>query len=110
MRLSRLTSSQAQHLPRESADGLIVRARLRTNLLSFARQHRHVFETFVVKPGSVLSKENRMMSVIMGLSRSVRVDELAAVLVNTALNGSETQTIEYDVLGPQGRALLKGYD
>jgi len=58
----------------------------------------------------VLSKENRMMSVIMGLSRSVRVDELAAVLVNTALNGSETQTIEYDVLGPQGRALLKGYD
>ncbi len=58
----------------------------------------------------MLSKENRMMSVIMGLSRSVRVDELAAVLVNTALNGSETQTIEYDVLRPQGRALLKGYD
>lgn len=56
----------------------------------------------------MLSKGNKLMSMVSGLSRSVRVDELAAVMVDTALNGSEKQITEYNELGPRGRTLLKG--
>ena len=41
------------------------------------------------------------------LTLSVKLEEVAAVLVDAALEGSDTQMIEYYDFGPRGKALLK---
>ena len=99
-----LTTSSSESL----LMGLIHQGEVENVLIDLAVQHRDSFDSFVVKPGYVLSKETRIMQLVIDLSRFVRVDELAAVLMNTALNGSEVQITEYNEEGTRGRAVLNG--
>ena len=47
-----------------------------------------------------------MPSMLMSLSRCIKVDELAAVMMNTALSGSKKQIMENTDLRTLGRAML----
>ncbi|MCJ1377502.1 hypothetical protein MMC17_000597 [Xylographa soralifera] len=78
------------------------------NRLAELGQHSNVLETYMVKPGMVLAKDsgymasNPLVAVVMG---NVKLDELAAVMVETALSGNRKQTLEYNDLQAQGRIL-----
>jgi hypothetical protein len=61
-----------------------------------------------MRPAGVLPKassgvKDAMMGMTLG---SIKVDQLAAVLVDTAVNGSKVQTMENRELGKRGRELL----
>ena len=61
-----------------------------------------------MRPAGVLPKtssgvRDAMMGVALG---SIKIDHLAAVLVDTAVNGSRVQTMENRELGKRGRELL----
>jgi hypothetical protein len=61
-----------------------------------------------MRPAGVLPKassgvKNAMMGMTLG---SIKIDQLAAVLVDTAVNGSKVQTMENGELGKRGRELL----
>jgi hypothetical protein len=61
-----------------------------------------------MRPSGALPKassgvKDAMMSMTLG---SIKVDQLAAVLVDTAINGSKVQTMENRELGKRGRELL----
>ena len=67
-----------------------------------------MFEASFVKPGYVLPKGSWMPDAVVGLSRSVRVDELAAAMVEMAVRGKgEEQILENATLKRWGRELLE---
>jgi hypothetical protein len=60
-----------------------------------------------MRPASVLTKERTVHSVIRGsLPYTIRVDELAAALINVAENGSELDTLEHADLKQRGKDLI----
>ena len=64
-------------------------------------------ETFVMRPAAVLTKEKSVMnSVRRSLPFSIRVDELASVLIDVAINGSKEESWENDRLRTRGKELL----
>ncbi|MCJ1258982.1 hypothetical protein MMC24_006816 [Lignoscripta atroalba] len=84
-----------------------IRGEVENKLVELGKLHPDAIETFIVRPGAILSKENKLPVMIVRLSRSIRVDELSAVMVNTALHGTETQIMEVGALQTEGSTLLK---
>jgi hypothetical protein len=76
-------------------------------MMEFGEKAKGV-ESFIMRPASVLPKTSTgIRGTLTGMTLgSIRVDELAAVLVDTAVNGSKTQTIENRELGKKGKELL----
>jgi hypothetical protein len=56
----------------------------------------------------VTGKERGIKSFVAGLLPMIRVDELAAALVDTVVNGGRMQTFENRDLVARGREVLKG--
>lgn len=77
-------------------------------LFALVKQHQDLLECFVVRPGGVLSKDSWVPSILPGSNMYIKVDELAAVMVHTALKGSDNPTMSNNFLVTQGRKLLKG--
>ncbi|KAH9205111.1 hypothetical protein DL95DRAFT_397944 [Leptodontidium sp. 2 PMI_412] len=78
-----------------------------TNLITFA-QSNPGFESFIARPAFVLSKSKSklgLQNLLMGFLPSVRVDALAAVLIDTVLHGGTMQTFENRDLVRRGREL-----
>lgn len=78
--------------------------------MAFSQQKENegLWDTFVVKPGGVMP--NGTIGILQWIAPSsfcIRLDELAAVMVNTAVNGSETRILLHGDLVRKGRALLK---
>ena len=86
-----------------------IKGEVENGLIECGTQHQDVIQTYIVKPGWVLAKGNGFFSNIMGLSisRCIRVDELATVMMDTALKGSNSQTIENDSLVSRNKDLLQ---
>lgn len=59
-----------------------------------------------MRPGRVLARRNRMPDPLIYLTWSVRVWELAVVMVGCVLDGSEALIVEYQRLRKIGGALL----
>lgn len=83
-------------------------------MLGFARQEGNegLWETVIVKAGFVVSKEGRsprdMMGWVLGTTKSIRVDELAAAMIDVAINGSKEDTLQdCQVMVTRGRETLK---
>lgn len=76
------------------------------NLVNFAKKNPG-FESYIARPASVQPKHNgAIMSAVMSLLPSVKVDQLAATLVDLAVNGSDRQTWENGQLATRGSTLL----
>jgi hypothetical protein len=86
----------------------VLQGEVENKLIAFANEHPDTFQSFIVRPGGVLARGNRMPSPLIDLTRSVKVDELAATTVEIALTGSEEQIVENWKLREFGRALLRG--
>ncbi|MCJ1242994.1 hypothetical protein MMC30_000190 [Trapelia coarctata] len=71
-----------------------IRGQVENDLLAYAQEHQDTFETCIMRPGMVLSKETNIRSLIVGLGPSVRMDVLAAAMLDIALNGSEHRIME----------------
>jgi len=78
-----------------------------TKLLKLAEENGN-FEAVVVKCGYVLKKESSVPELLVEASRNaIRVDELAAAMVELAVMGSRSQTIGNAELRSMGKRLLK---
>lgn len=70
-------------------------------------KHADRLETYICRPGLVLSKENHLPNMLIGLGRSIKVNELAATMLKIAMDGNETQTMDNTDLRTVGQAILK---
>jgi len=78
-----------------------------TKLLELAEENRD-FEAVIVKCGFVLKKESAVPEVVVGVSRNaIRVDELAAAMIESAVMGGGSQTIGNGELREMGKRVLK---
>ncbi|KAH7323710.1 hypothetical protein BKA65DRAFT_73476 [Rhexocercosporidium sp. MPI-PUGE-AT-0058] len=84
------------------------------NMLDFAKtsETQGVWETLIVKAGFVTSKEGRsprdIVGWMMGSKASISLDEIAAVLIDSTLNGWEEDTLEdNEIMVRKGRQALK---
>ena len=69
-----------------------------------------LWETVVVKPGGVLAKDGYMtglLGCIVGSNLSIRIDELAATMIDVVRNGSENPVLLNRVIAAKGRELLR---
>ena len=63
-------------------------------------------KTYVVRPGGVLARDGNALVRRLLWTVAVRVDELAAVMVDVAVNGWSEQLVESKVIIARGRELL----
>ena len=69
-----------------------------------------LWETFIVKPGGVLWKDSYitgLLGCVFGSNLSIRIDELAATMVDVAMNGSEDPILLNRDIVLKGRELLR---
>ncbi|KUJ24125.1 uncharacterized protein LY89DRAFT_713044 [Mollisia scopiformis] len=67
------------------------------------------FEVSVARPGGVLAKDSIIPSILVGITMSIKVDELAAAMISEATaNSKGTRTLECDALRKKGNEILKG--
>ena len=65
-------------------------------------------EVSIMRPGGVLEKGTMVPNVLVGVTKSIKVDELAAAMIDEAVGEVDgTRTLECDALRNRGRALLK---
>ena len=77
-----------------------------TKLLELANENLDVLETLIIKAALVVGKKNPMPELIIWASRNaIRVDELAAAMIDIAMNGSATNTVENAMLRQMGKKL-----
>ncbi|PVH79088.1 putative nucleoside-diphosphate-sugar epimerase [Cadophora sp. DSE1049] len=74
------------------------------NLIDFADKNTG-FESYIARPAFVLPKEGGLKSMVTSLLPSVKVDALAAVLLDAAMYGNQSQTLENADLVRRGREL-----
>lgn len=61
-----------------------------------------------MRPAGVLPKKTMIPNVLVGVLMSIKVDELAAAMINEVVSaGNGTRTLSCDVLRNIGRDLLK---
>jgi len=82
-------------------------------MLCFASQElsKGLWETLIVKSGFVISKDIRsprdLMGWMLGTKACVRVDELAATMIDAALDGWKEDTMQdVQAMGAKGREIL----
>jgi hypothetical protein len=77
-------------------------------LIEFAKEHEKTFETIIMRPGGIRPKESKMLPDCIVGSFNVRVDEVAATLIDSAVNGDGLgrNTLENADIAKKGRELL----
>jgi hypothetical protein len=79
-----------------------------TKLLELASQNFEILETVIIKAALVVGKEKSVPEFVLGASRNaIRVNELAAAMIDIALNGSASDTVGNVKLRQMGKKLLK---
>ncbi len=60
-----------------------------------------------MRPSGVIGKERGIKTFVAGFLPMIQVDELAAAMVDTAINGGKMQTFENGDLVARGKEVLK---
>ncbi|KAI9712046.1 MAG: hypothetical protein M1820_001755 [Bogoriella megaspora] len=63
-------------------------------LIAYAKEHSEAFESYIMRPGGVLSVGQSLRNAVFGMGPSVKVDVLAKAMIETAQNGSSQQITE----------------
>lgn len=77
-----------------------------TNFLEFGKQNQNV-KTYAVRPAAVLAKDGSALLRCLLWMASVKTDELAAVMVDLAVNGGSEQVVGHKGIVERGRELTK---
>ena len=66
------------------------------------------FHSTIFRPGLILSKNNIIPSPLLSWAKTLKVDEIAAVMVDAAVSEGDEygQFVELDGMGAKGRILL----
>ncbi|KAI4193901.1 MAG: hypothetical protein LQ350_008098 [Teloschistes chrysophthalmus] len=89
------------------AEARLIRGEVENKLIELQRQLPEQLASYVVRPGGVLATNSLFPSLLEPLARAITVDDLAAKMLDTAINGHRTQIIELDVLRDEGKTLKK---
>jgi len=91
-------------------DGRKAKGRAEIELMKFTKDsgREEWWKTFIVKPYWVVLKDtNGVFSLIVGANLSIRIQQLAAVMVDVALNGSQDRVFYNSMMVEKARELLK---
>lgn len=77
-----------------------------TNFLEFGKQNQNA-KTYAVRPAAVLAKDGSALLRCLLWMASVKTDELAAVMVDLAVNGGSEQVVGHKGIVERGRELTK---
>lgn len=84
---------------------------LETKALAFAESHAAIWETFIVKPGGVVTKRwivPGVFTTVLGDNWCIRIEELGAFMTYLATDGEgEDSLIENARIVKKGRELLE---
>lgn len=86
-----------------------LRGILEIKLAEIAKERPDVFRAITVRPGFVLAKGASVMRTLGGFfpAAAIKVEVLAAAMVQIAVDGSESQTVDNPDLKAQGQKLLE---
>ena len=85
----------------------MVQGEAESGLLALQEKNGSNLEVTITRPGGVVAKNTLMPKVMVTASSSIKLDELAAVLIDEAVAGAKgTRTMECDALRNKGRELL----
>ena len=76
-------------------------------LMRLQKKRPDVFVVHIARPGVVTATNSLFPAVLEPLTRFINIDDLAAKMVNTAINGHTAQLLEQDVLRDEGKRLRK---
>jgi hypothetical protein len=77
-------------------------------LNEIAKEHSDDFEVVIVQAAKVLERDAVFLDGLLGLNRlTIRVNELGAAMVDTALHGSGSRNVTNVELRRRGKALVK---
>lgn len=86
----------------------MIRGEVETGLMELQeKEGKDTLLAYIARPGPVLAKNSSFPAVLQFLVKAVNVDDLAAKVLDTAINGHKSQIIEVDVLRNEGKALKK---
>ncbi|KAL8944133.1 MAG: hypothetical protein Q9216_000638 [Gyalolechia sp. 2 TL-2023] len=85
----------------------LIRGEVETKLMELQEGNRESLLTYVARPGGVQAKNSLFPGLLQPWARAITVDDLAVKMLDTAINGHKSQTIEVDVLRDEGKALKK---
>ncbi|KAA8649581.1 uncharacterized protein ATNIH1004_002252 [Aspergillus tanneri] len=71
-----------------------IRGEAENALLKHAEKSQRAFESYIMRPGMVLTKQRTIGDFIRGLAPSVKVDVLAKAMVEIALHGNQSRIFE----------------
>lgn len=63
-------------------------------LVAHEEENHDAFESYIMRPGMVLTKESSVVDWIRGAAPSVRVDVLAKAMINVAVQGGKDRIFE----------------
>eukprot|EP01117_Protostelium_nocturnum_P002233 TRINITY_DN12880_c0_g1_i1.p1 TRINITY_DN12880_c0_g1~~TRINITY_DN12880_c0_g1_i1.p1 ORF type:complete len:221 (+),score=38.93 TRINITY_DN12880_c0_g1_i1:45-707(+) len=81
-----------------------------SNMCNFEKEHSSVWKSFIAKPAAVLPKKGLGMgtaSWLVGSTYSIKINELAAAMIDMAIHGNDAQVILNAPLVSKGRSLLQ---
>lgn len=77
-------------------------------LLALQEKEGSNLEVTIARPGGVVAKNTLMPKLVVASTSSIKLDELAAVLIDEAVAGARgTRTMECDALRNRGSELLE---
>lgn len=87
----------------------LIKGEAENGLLALHEKEESNLEVTIMRPGGVLPKNTLMPKFLVSWTSSIKIDELAAVMIDEAVAGAGgTRTMECDALRNRGRELLRG--
>lgn len=86
---------------------MMIQGEAELELMKMQKEHPEAFVVYIARPGPVTATDSLFPAVLEPLARFINVDDLAAKLLDTAINGHDTQMLEQDVLRNEGKRLRK---
>ncbi|KAL8769249.1 MAG: hypothetical protein Q9209_004750 [Squamulea sp. 1 TL-2023] len=84
-----------------------IRGAVEVELMKMQNEREEALVVYIARPGAVLATNSFFPRLLEPLARVITVDDLAAKMLDTAINGHDTQTLEVDVLRDEGKRLKK---
>ncbi|KAL8789328.1 MAG: hypothetical protein Q9213_001251 [Squamulea squamosa] len=82
-----------------------IRGAVEVELMKMQNERQEALVVYIARPGAVLATNSFFPRLLEPLARVIKVDDLAAKMLDTAINGHNTQTLEIDVLRDEGKLL-----
>lgn len=76
-------------------------------MLQAANYYPDKLETFIARPAAIIREDNQVGNWLLGSTYSIRVNVLAAALLDNIINGASNQIQDCASLVEQGQKFLK---